>query len=414
MNHLTGPFPDEIGKLESIQWLVVESNHLTGTLPDIFENFTSFKVINIGGNEFSGTIPESFWNTEFGFAVLLNDNNFVGSVPEDFCEGIEHLKVDGSRWFRDRGEMECSCCSGAECFFWNQTQVANSRLAHRTCPKNNLINIHFNERYWIEDLVANVSQAEVLGFGTFNTTDTCVSPTGCYYIYDAEGTLDTKLSYSSKENRLITQEVCDAVELCGHFFDPYHPKRKGLNHITQLAFPSMSDLKDDSSNHGQALCWLMTKDPLFHNFHVCDGTLLQRFVMALFYVTQKEAFDFESFSHKTTCEWPGVTCDSSNKFIEHLRLPSKNLKGSPSMGLGLLTNLITIDLRDNQLDGVINPAIFTHLPFLERFDLSMNALRGTLPETLLKSPSLKYLNVSNNNIHGELPNDLDYSKNLGK
>ena len=48
----------------------------------------------------------------------------------------------------------------------------------------------------------------------------------------------------------------------------------------------LSILDDPSLPEYKALCWIMTEDTLFHDYDVCDGTLLQRYVMALFYIEQ--------------------------------------------------------------------------------------------------------------------------------
>lgn len=414
-NELTGPVPSEIRNLQSIDTLVLDFNFLTGTLPDVFGNLTSLNMIDIAKNRFTGTFPPSFWSAPSFDAVLIDGNDFVGNVPDDFCDGLSVMRVDNHIWFLDEPKLKCDCCSDVDCYVWNGTESLQRKTAHAICPVRNKYTMQFEQRYEIEDIVAGVVLRDGVGFGTFNTTDICLSPTGCYFLSDLNREyLNHSLSFSSKTNTLEMQDQCDAVDVCGHFFDANHPRRKGLNHLTQLTVPDLHILENLSLPNSKALCWLMTEDPLFDDYHICDATLLQRYVMATFFFSQSEAFDFESFSQKPTCEWPGVTCDSNNKFIEHLRLRNMNMVESPNPQLGLLTRLISIDFRGNDFDGTMNPFMFVNLPSLELFDLSDNMIRGELPDDLLHLPRLKHLNMSNNLMVGSLPSDTNYTFELGE
>ena len=59
--------------------------------------------------------------------------------------------------------------------------------------------------------------------------------------------LDYDLNYSESSKKLSNRDSCGAVDICGVSFNINHPKRKGLNHLTQLAIPDMSILDDPES-----------------------------------------------------------------------------------------------------------------------------------------------------------------------
>ena len=415
-NQLTGPIPPEIGNLNSLAVFLIDYNFFTGTLPDIFQNFERIQMMNLANNRFSGTIPDSLWNMNVvpGFRTLmeLQDNNFKGSVPDEFCNRAS-ISVDDSRWFLDEPKVNCSCCTSANvCFFWDTTETKT------TCPNSNIHNIDFYRRYWVRDKIAGVERMWSSGSFLYQS-ETCLSPTGCYSIEALQEPPELirasfNLSYSSSSNALNIQNKCDAVNICGEVFEVNHPKRKALNQFTQLVVPDLTMLEEPSSPQYKALCWIMTQDTLFDKYEVCDGTLLQRFVLAFFYHSQEEAFRFSAFSHKHTCQWPGVVCDSNDKFVEHINLSNRNMQRTLITEIGLLTRLQSINLSENALHGTIDPVIFAHLPYLEYFNVGHNEFGGELPQELLLYPQLRELNVSNNDLVGTLPNDIIYPESLGK
>lgn len=428
-NRLTGKLPQEIASLTTVTHLVFDENHFTGSMPDVFRNLTRLDVINLSHNELSGSIPESMWNVDFNTAVILDHNDLTGSVPNDFCADVAFFKVDIIPWFVDYPKVECNCCEFVDCYIWNSTEASANTLRPQ-CPDRNKVNLAFDTKYWVIDNVAKVSHVDFVGFGSFNSTDICLSPTGCYTIFDIHSDhFNTHFSYSSSSKTLEPQEQCDAVEVCGVFYDMDNPKRKGLNHLTQLIFPDISILDDPTVPESRALCWIMNEDPLFFDFHICDGTLLQRYIMALFFLSQDGhsdndddmgsgsaiVFHFNKYSVKDTCEWPGISCDDyQHRFVERLELPNNHLQGSITETIGHLTRLRVLDLSGNEFTGTISPNMFVQIPHLEVFNVGDNRIRGDVPKELLLLPNMKYLNISNNKFNGELPDNIEYARKLGE
>nr|APU94870.1 leucine-rich repeat receptor-like protein kinase [Pohlia nutans] len=71
-----------------------------------------------------------------------------------------------------------------------------------------------------------------------------------------------------------------------------------------------------------------------------------------------------------------------------------------------------INLSNNELTGNINPQIFTALTNLITLDLSFNQLQGTLPDTVKNMVALQTLNLQNNQLSGQLPPTLSQLNNL--
>lgn len=406
---MSNSIPHEISNLKSLSWIRLTSNLLTGTLPDIFESMHDINWLNIGNNKLSGSIPDSLWNINSLHRLIITNNNLVGSVPDDFCSKIFlDLEVDYSTWFLNEPKVSCECCgTNSECHFWELSETS------LPCPKANTYPFDFSGKITITDHFADVTK-DIFNGENVATSSLCLSPTGCYSL-EFETGLDTQkidMNYKDSSKALFRHSDCEEVNICGTSFDWMHPKRKGLNHLTQLIVP---DLTETDSPKYQALCWIMTEDNFFDEYDICDGTLLQRFALVSFYFSYGLEVDRNKLASSPTCQWPGIRCDIDDKFMEHLDLSNSNLEGEIGSELGLLVDqLKTIDLSGNNLRGTIDPNPIRDIPNLEVFRVGNNMFAGQLSESILQLPKLKEFNMSNNLLTGTLPRNIAYSKSLGK
>ncbi len=97
--------------------------------------------------------------------------------------------------------------------------------------------------------------------------------------------------------------------------------------------------------------------------------------------------------------WPGVTTDSDGR-VTQLRLPNNNLNGQILGTLNTLTKLTFLNLSNNQLSGTIPD--LSELTSLEQLYLSGNKLSGSIPD-LSKLTSLRTLNLEYNELSGSIP-----------
>jgi hypothetical protein len=71
------------------------------------------------------------------------------------------------------------------------------------------------------------------------------------------------------------------------------------------------------------------------------------------------------------------------------------------MPLALLPSLVVLDASWNHLGGLL-PG-FSGIKSLRVFDASYNSLTGPIPNNFVDFAALQYLNVSYNDLHGEVP-----------
>ncbi|XP_020216387.1 protein NSP-INTERACTING KINASE 3 [Cajanus cajan] len=110
------------------------------------------------------------------------------------------------------------------------------------------------------------------------------------------------------------------------------------------------------------------------------------------------------------CSWRMITC-SSDGYVSALGLPSQNLSGTLSPGIGNLTNLQSVLLQNNAISGRV-PAAIGSLEKLQTLDLSNNTFNGEIPSSLGGLKNLNYLRLNNNSLTGSCPQSLSNIEGL--
>ncbi|KAK7268375.1 hypothetical protein RIF29_21073 [Crotalaria pallida] len=105
--------------------------------------------------------------------------------------------------------------------------------------------------------------------------------------------------------------------------------------------------------------------------------------------------------------WEGVTClmnkDKRALVISEIDLGSQGLKGYISDEISLLSDLVSLNLSSNSLEGEIPSGLGQKS--LIRLDLSNNQLIGSIPDSL-ESSSLQLVLLNDNLLEGQVPEQL--------
>ncbi|XP_020531002.1 MDIS1-interacting receptor like kinase 2 [Amborella trichopoda] len=91
------------------------------------------------------------------------------------------------------------------------------------------------------------------------------------------------------------------------------------------------------------------------------------------------------------------------KYIGYLDLWGNNLTGPIPKEIGKCTKLLSLNLRDNDLNGTIPYQIGSLVSLQSLLDLSRNSIWGPITSDFSKLSSLENLNLSHNNLSGEIP-----------
>ncbi|KAL6629148.1 hypothetical protein ACP70R_028913 [Stipagrostis hirtigluma subsp. patula] len=104
------------------------------------------------------------------------------------------------------------------------------------------------------------------------------------------------------------------------------------------------------------------------------------------------------------CKWEGITCSPSDRTVTDVFLPSRSLQGSISPFLGNLTGLLRLNLSNNLLSGGLPQELVSSSSIIV-LDVSFNQLTGDLQELPSSTPvrPLQVLNISSNLFTGKFP-----------
>ncbi|XP_008220093.1 PREDICTED: probably inactive leucine-rich repeat receptor-like protein kinase At2g25790 [Prunus mume] len=140
-----------------------------------------------------------------------------------------------------------------------------------------------------------------------------------------------------------------------------------------------------------------------------DGDEHQLQLLLSFKASINDPLNFLSDWNKTTssnnpCNWHGITCDN-NTTIKTVELSGRNISGKLSSSIFHLPHIETIDLSNNQLAGQLPKDMFAGVSnSLRHLNLSNNNFTGVVPQGSVAS--LEVLDLSNNMISGQIPDGI--------
>nr|QAS62427.1 leucine-rich repeat receptor-like serine/threonine-protein kinase [Sedum alfredii] len=83
-NHLHGPIPLELSKMDMIQAIDLSSNDLSGFIPTQLSSCIALEYLNISKNIFQGTLPDSLGQLPYLQVLDVSYNNLTGQIPQTF------------------------------------------------------------------------------------------------------------------------------------------------------------------------------------------------------------------------------------------------------------------------------------------------------------------------------------------
>ncbi len=83
---LSGEIPQDIGTLDSLEFLWLEDNQLTGPIPSEIGNLSKLKYLIMHHNQLSDSIPSEIGNLSNLEILKLDNNQLTGYIPESICD----------------------------------------------------------------------------------------------------------------------------------------------------------------------------------------------------------------------------------------------------------------------------------------------------------------------------------------
>ncbi|KAL8531389.1 hypothetical protein ACS0TY_008127 [Phlomoides rotata] len=116
------------------------------------------------------------------------------------------------------------------------------------------------------------------------------------------------------------------------------------------------------------------------------------------------SWNFSNNSATSICRFTGIECwhDNDNKVL-NIKLSDMELKGEFPQGISGCSSLTGLDLSRNNIRGNIPDNISKLLTFITNLDLSFNNLSGEIPVNLANCSFLNVLKLDNNQLTGHIP-----------
>ncbi|KAM0021209.1 putative protein kinase RLK-Pelle-LRR-XIIIb family [Helianthus debilis subsp. tardiflorus] len=421
-NMLTGDIPFSVSKLKQLELLVLKDNQLTGPIPTTLSQIPNLKILDLAQNRLNGEIPRLiYWNEVLQY-LGLRGNKLVGELSSDICQltGLWYFDVRNNSL---SGTMPSSI---GNCTSFQVLDLSYNRLTGEI-PFNigflqvATLSLQGNQFSGEIPSVIGLMQAlTVLDLSCNNLTGQIppilgnLTYTEKLYLHNNKltGTIPPELGNMSKLHYL---ELNDN-QLTGHI-----PPELGK--LTDLFDLNVAGNKLEG-HVPQNLSSCTNLNSL--NVH---GNRLKGTIPAAFQRLESMTY-LNLSSNYLTGPIPIELSRIGN--LDTLDLSNNKISGSIPSPLGDLEHLLKLNLSRNELTGYL-PAEFGNLRSVMEIDLSYNHISGVLPQelgqlqnlfmlkfesnnltgglvSLVNCLSLSILNVSYNNLAGDIPTGNNFSK----
>jgi Leucine-rich repeat (LRR) protein len=394
---MNGELPNDLFAMSTLQELYLTENNFQGFLPDKWAALVDLEILSLAKNAFRGVLPESIGYSPSLRAISLKDQvskggGLTGSVPS-FRKSMSLSRIilaDNKL----EGTLPVDLLMASEGYARDEEL---NTLFHIDLTNNKITgNVHGSyERFpqldlylegnlisAIDDRLCNLPNPSWMSGG--------VGAYGCEAILCPQGT------YNHGGRRKYTDDgciPCDTKESgylgqnnCG-LFGSNDPAMGGV----ELSAEASAELSAATAAASQSMERAVLES-LFESTGGPDGQ----------WKSSNGWKDSDNF-----CTWYGIDCDE-NGSVASIQLGSNGLKGSLPASIWTLPNLVHLKIYGNQIDvdfGGIE--IARNLQTLGLDDTGLKSLDG-----ISKARSVTKLNVSYNNLAGNLSEELSKLVNL--
>ncbi|KAL8499034.1 hypothetical protein ACS0TY_022119 [Phlomoides rotata] len=356
-NQLSGSIPATIGKLKSLQKLYLGGNNLNGVIPQEIGNLHNLVEFGTQRNQISGALPLNIFNMSSLQTLLLWRNKLSGILSRDIGNlTMLNDLVLSENYFTGFIPTEIGQ-------LYQLNKLALDRNAFTGSIPLELFNI--------SALVAfDLGQNDLSGSLPSNL---CISSPNLVWIAVGKNNISGAIPAFVSSCANLIALILDSNDLSG--FVPH-----SLGNLTRLRFLGLqfNNLRFESFSSGVGFFTSLTSLTSLKVLAIGGNPL------------------------------GGVLPPSIGNLSSSLQTFAAsycNFKSTIPNDIGNLTNLLRLDLQQNDLSGIIPPT-FTHLHTLHGLYLNNNNLEGLVPENLCDLHNLVELDLRFNRLSGPIPTCL--------
>ncbi|XP_057515012.1 receptor-like protein 9a [Actinidia eriantha] len=380
-NELNGSWPVEgFCKLKNLEEFDVSSSGLEGKLHPCLNNLTSLRLLELSENNFRGTIPSSFFGSLKSLEyVSLSENHFEGFFSLSSLANNSKLEVFELESYNNHLRIETENPRWFPPFQLKIFRLTNCTINEPSAKMPSFLRHQYD--------------LSVIDLGDNNMTGKFPS----WLLAN-----NTKLEYLSLRDNSLTS-ILD-----------FHPDSYNI-HLRWL---------DASYNfiHGQLPSYIGFVFPSLYSLNVSQNMLEGNIPPSMGDMRMLHALDLSNnnFSGEVPeqltmgCKSLSILRLSHNNFHDqilhnnsnltelwYLYLDNNNFTGELLPGL-LNTNLLFLDISNNDVSGNI-PSWIGNFSRLRSLVLSKNSLEGPFPLGFCKLNTLRFVDLSQNNIGPTIP-----------
>ncbi|XP_059662049.1 LRR receptor-like serine/threonine-protein kinase ERECTA [Cornus florida] len=376
-NELYGDIPFSISKLKQLEYLILKNNQLIGPIPSTLSQIPNLKILDLAQNKLSGEIPRLiYWNEVLQY-LGLRGNNLVGTLSPDICQltGLWYFDVRNNSLTGDIPQNIGNCTA---------FQVLD--LSYNKLTGEIPFNIGFLQVATLS-LQGNRLSGQIPSvIGLMQAL--AVLDLSCNMLSGAIPPILGNLTYTEKlylhSNKLtgsIPPELGNMTKL--------HYLELNDNQLTGYIPPELGKLTD-----------------LF-DLNVANNKLVGPIPDNLSSCTNLNSLNVHGNELNGTIPPVFERLES----MTYLNLSNNNLKGPIPIELSRIGNLDTLDISNNKINGSI-PSSLGDLEHLLKLNLSRNNLAGYIPAEFGNLRSVMEIDISNNHLYGPIPQELGQLQNV--
>lgn len=376
-NELYGDIPFSISKLKQLELLVLKNNRLIGPIPSTLSQIPNLKVLDLAQNNLSGDIPRLiYWNEVLQY-LGLRGNNLVGTLSPDMCQ------LTGLWYFDVR----------------NNSLTGTIPQNIGNCTAFQVLDLSYNQL--VGEIPYNIGflQVATLSLQGNQLTGHIPSVIG---LMQALAVLDLSCNQLSGPIPPILGNLTFTEKLYLHSNKLTGPIPPELGNMTKLHYLELND----NNLSGRIPPELGKLTNLF-DLNVANNKLEGPIPENLSLCTNLNSLNV----HGNKLNGTILTAFQRLESMTYLNLSSNNLQGPIPIELSRIGNLDTLDISNNKMNGSIPPSL-GDLEHLLKLNLSKNHLTGVIPAEFGNLRSVMDVDLSNNFISGSIPQELSQLQNM--
>nr|XP_048317864.1 receptor-like protein 43 isoform X3 [Ziziphus jujuba var. spinosa] len=440
---LSGPIDKSLAKLQYLSVVQLDSNDLSSSeVPKFFANFSNLTTLSLSGCSLYGMFPKEIFQVPTLRILDISVNELLsGSLPEfpldsDLQSLVLHLtNFSGSLpvSIGNLGQLSrldifyCQFSGSLPKSMTNLTQLVHLDLSSNmfTVPipsfnmSKNLIEIDLSDNSLNGNIPSSLfalpsleridlSNNQFSGVVEFPNVSSSVLNS----VYLSGNNLQVLNSIDLSSNKLqgtipsslFALPSLEEIDLANNQFtgvDEFPNVSSSVLNSIDLSSNKLQEIQivDVASNN-------FSGELPFQCLKTWQAMMTVAYVQKRVYITVSSLLRDESLYYEDV-----VTVTNKHLEMDLVKIPqgftcidfsSNNFYGEIPKELGLLKNLMVLNLSDNALSGHI-PSSFGNMHQLESLDLSSNRLNGEIPASLSNLNFLEVLDLSHNQLSGRIP-----------